>query len=392
MNSVIPELVERVDYQKGVYYAENGDFSSAGAARLGFFKTLPSAFALVEGGSYGFARAVIAASPKVGPGTLLYGLEISHSDGPWKNPDDFQKLNGLLTYSQGDESNGLSLSARAYHGKWDSSDQVGQSAITSRLVPLFGSLDNTTGGDSQRYSLQGEWHRRDDRSSTRVLTYGFYYDLDLFSNFTYFLTDTTRGDQFEQVDRRWVAGLDASHTLFQRWGGRYVENTFGLQVRNDWIDNGLFNTAARRRVDKINATDGSFIPATTRQDEIVQTSAGLYYQNNFIWTDKIRTVAGLRADLYHYDVDSNVPENSGTASATRASPKLSLILGPWAQTEVYLQGGLGFHSNDGRGTTTRVDPITRSAFDADGNPIQPADPLVRTYGAELGLRTGAVSG
>ncbi len=89
---------------------------------------------------------------------------------------------------------------------------------------------------------------------------------------------------------------------------------------------------------------------------------------------------------------SNVPENSGTASATLASPKLSLILGPWAQTEVYLQGGLGFHSNDGRGTTTRVDPVTRSAFDADGNPVQPADPLVRTYGAEVGLRTLAVSG
>ena len=74
------------------------------------------------------------------------------------------------------------------------------------------------------------------------MAYGFYYDLDLFSDFTYFLTDPIRGDQFEQQDRRWVAGLDARHTIFSQWFGRKVENTFGLQVRNDWIHNGLFQT------------------------------------------------------------------------------------------------------------------------------------------------------
>ncbi len=96
------------------------------------------------------------------------------------------------------------------------------------LVGLFGTLNPTDGGSSQRYSLLTEWHHQGDNSATKIMAYGFYYDLDLFSDFTYFLTDPTHGDQFEQKDKRWVAGLDARHTISSRWFGYRVENTFGL--------------------------------------------------------------------------------------------------------------------------------------------------------------------
>src|SRR5208337_2104140 len=122
------------------------------------------------------------------------------------------------------------------------------------LVGLYGTLNPTDGGNSQRYSLQAEGHREKAHSVTKLTAYGFYYDLDLFSDFKYFLTDPNRGDQFEQKDRRWVAGLDARHTVFSRWFGRKMENTIGLQVRNDWIHNGLYQTEDRVRVDK---TDSS---------------------------------------------------------------------------------------------------------------------------------------
>lgn len=385
LNILIPELVQRVNYQKGVYYAENGDFASAGAAHLETFKVLPESFATAEAGMYGYGRGVFASSPTIGEGHLLYAGEIYHHDGPWKKPDDFWKFNGQITYSQGDDANGFSITARGYHGEWDSSDQVAASAISSGLVPFFGSLDNTTGGNSQRYSLQGEWHRTDDHSATKVMAYGFYYDLDLFSNFTYFLTDTNRGDQFEQADKRSVAGLNASHSFFGQWFGCDVENAFGLQVRNDWINNGLYNTQARQRVNKINSADLSAIPGTTRADDIVQTSVGVYYKNTIQWAEKFRTETGVRGDFFHYDVNSTLAANSGTRSDSIASPKLTLVFGPWSKTEVYLQGGLGFHSNDGRGATTTVDPLT-------GDTVQKADPLVRTYGAEIGVRTLAVEG
>ncbi|HVY68723.1 MAG TPA: TonB-dependent receptor [Verrucomicrobiae bacterium] len=382
MNVVIPELIERVNYEKGVYAARDGDFASAGAAHLDFFKVLPENIAIAEGGMYGYARGVIAGSPKLGDGHLLYGAEAYHDDGPWQRPDDYQKFNGILTYSQGDTANGFSVTGRAYHGKWNSSDQTASSAIESGLIPLYGSLDNSTGGNSQRYSLQAEWHRQDEHSATRVMAYGFYYDLDLFSDFTYYLTDTTRGDQFEQSDRRWVTGLSASHTIYNTWGGREVENTFGLQVRNDWIDTGLYQTQDRQRVDKIDAATGNVLPATTRADDLSVTAIGLYFENKVQWASKFRTVAGIRGDLDFYDVHSNDPRNSGSADSRLPSPKLSLIFGPWADTEIYVQGGFGFHSNDGRSTTTTQNP--------DGTPGTRIDGLVQTKGAEIGIRTLAV--
>ena len=158
------------------------------------------------------------------PGNLLYGGEAYHDDGPWKHPDNYYKFNGLLTYSQGGDSDGFSITARGYHGTWHSSDQIAADAVP--LVGFFGTLDPTGGGRSQRYSLQGEWHRLQAESATKIMAYGFRYDLDLFSDFTYYLTDTTRGDQFEQQDKRWVAGFDARHTIFSEWAGRRVEEYF----------------------------------------------------------------------------------------------------------------------------------------------------------------------
>src|SRR5208282_811947 len=216
MNTVIPEFVQGVDYQKGPYYADVGNFSSAASAHVEFFKTLRQNFFQVEGGMYGYGRAVFGVSRKLGKGSLLYGGEAYHDNGPWTtHEDNFYKYNGLLTYSQSGDDKGFSITARAYRGTWHSSDQIPVDAIP--LVGYFGALNPTDGGESQRYSFQGEWHRQDANSETKITAYGFYYDLNLFSDFTYFLDDPIKGDQFEQQDRRWVAGFDAAHTIFSLW-------------------------------------------------------------------------------------------------------------------------------------------------------------------------------
>jgi hypothetical protein len=365
LNFVIPELVERVNFRKGPYYADLGDFSSAGAADLQYFRELQQSLAQIEGGSFGYARGVFASSPKVGPGNLLYGLELYHNDGPWTNPDDYKRVNGVLRYSEGDAALGYSITAMGYKGDWDATDQVAQRAVDRPGFSRFDSLDPTTGGDSQRYSLSAEWHRADDKSASQVMAYGFYYDLDLFSNFTYFLSGP-QGDQFEQTDKRCVGGAKASHTWFGQLFERDMENTVGLQVRSDSIKNGLFLTQERDRFE------------TTRSDKIWETSVSPYAENKVKWGEKFRSALGLRADYYHFDVsESNDPANEGGEDDAIVSPKGSLVFGPWAQTELYLSGGLGFHSNDGRGVTSAVDP---------------ADPLVRTYGAEVGARSTIVPG
>jgi hypothetical protein len=383
MNTVIPELVERVNYEKGPYYADVGDFSSAGSAHLEFYKILPQDFITLEGGMYGYERGVFGVSQKTGEGNLLYAGEATHDDGPWTHPDDYWKFNGLLTYSQGDDANGFSVTARSYHGEWNSSDQI---AASFGSTNFFGAINPTDGGNSQRYSLQAEWHRHDLNSETKITAYAFYYDLDLFSDFTYFLTDTNRGDQFEQQDRRWVAGLDAHHTLFNQWFGKDVENTFGLQVRNDWIHNGLYQTEDRVRVDKLDSDTGTILPADTDVNKISDTQVGFYAENKIQWVEKFRSVAALRGDLDYFDVTSlTTPANSGTASTFLPSPKLSLIFGPWEKTEIYLQGGFDFHSNDGRGATQTQEPI--SADNPFGGATAKIPALIQTKGAEIGVRT-----
>ncbi len=385
MNTVIPEFVRRVNFEKGPYYADVGNYGSAGSAHLEFFKTLPENFFQVEGGMYGYERAVFGVSQKVGSGSLLYGGEVYHDDGPWKHPDDYLKFNGILTYSRGDGAKGFSITARGYHGNWNSSDQIADNAVP--LVGFFGTLNPTDGGNSQRYSLQTEWHREHANSKTKITLYGFYYDLDLFSDFTYYLTDPVHGDQFEQKDRRWVVGLDARHTIFSQWFGRKVENTFGLQIRNDWVHNGLFQTQNCERVDKTDSDTGTTLPAITQADRLTDTQVGLYWENRIQWADKFRTVAALRGDVGHVNVTSLVtPANSGTATKVLPSPKLSLIFGPWSKTEFYVQGGFGFHSNDARGATQTVQPIS----DENPYPNTPASRiplLIPTKGAEIGVRS-----
>jgi hypothetical protein len=288
----------------------------------------------------------------------------------------------------GDDANGFSVTGRAYHGTWNSSDQLAENAVP--LVGFFGTLNPADGGNSERYSLQAEWHRSGENSETKIMAYGFYYDLDLFSDFTYFLTDTNHGDQFEQQDRRWVGGLDARHTIFSQWFGRDVENAFGLQVRNDWINNGLYQTEDRVRVAKLDSATGTILPATVEADYFTDTEAGIYVENKVQWTDKFRSVLALRGDLDYFDVTSEVtPTNSGTSTTVLPSPKLSLIFGPWAKTEFYAQGGFDFHSNDGRGATQTVEPV--SADNPYPNtPVSRIPGLVQTKGAEIGVRTLAV--
>jgi outer membrane receptor protein involved in Fe transport len=218
--------------------------------------------------------------------------------------------------------------------------------------------------------LYGEWHRRDEASASRLAAYGFHQDLDLFSNFTYFLT-SPEGDQLEQFDRRWVGGGSARHTWFGELGGRAMENSVGFQLRSDSIRNGLLQTVDRHHRSKLD-WDGNVIPATTRRDEIWEASVAPYFENRMQWTEKLRSIAGVRLDYFHFDNHATEPVDSGTENDLLASPKLGLVYGPFLDTELYLSGGLGFHSNDARGVTA---------------PTGAADPLVRTEGAELGVRS-----
>jgi hypothetical protein len=381
LNFLIPELVDRIRYRKGPYFADEGDFSSVGVARIDYLRRIDGTLATLTAGQNGYARALLAGSPAVGDGNLLYALELFHNDGPWEVPEDYRKVNGVLRYSQGTRENGFAVTGMAYRGKWTSTDQIAKRAIDGGLVGRFGTLDDSTGGDTSRYSLSAEWARRGESSLTTASAWWLRSSLDLWSNFQYCLNDYAAtgtcdtGDQFKQGERRQAGGFSAAHTLFDRWGGFEVANSFGVDGRSDHINPvGLYNT--QRRVTW----------NTVREDVVTQRSLSLWAQNETRWTDWFRSQLGVRGDAYDFTVDASLPANSGKASDQMVTPKVALIFGPWQRTEFYLNYGQGFHSNDARGTTIRVDPT-------DGTtPVDPVSPLVRTTGYEAGLRSEPLPG
>jgi len=373
LNFLIPELIDTVRYEKGLYYADKGDFSAAGAADITFKNALDQGLVEATGGTHGFARGLLADSARVGRGDLLAALEVEHNDGPWVRPDDYRKQNGLVRYNSGDAANGFTVTMQGYDGTWNATDQIPSRAVREGLVSRLGGIDPTDGGSSRRYSLAGELRRGGDASLTTLSAFVYDTRLRLFSDFTYFLADPVHGDQFEQFDDRTVEGVKLEHQWAWRLLGRDVEGELGLQARHDGIHNGIFHTEDRR------------VLSTTREDTIQETSVGPYGQAQVRWTEWLRTIAGLRADAYRFSVDSNLAANSGFRNRAIAEPKLSLLLGPWQASEIYLNFGEGFHSNDARGATITVDPRT-------GQPVGPVSPLVRAKSADAGLRTSPAPG
>lgn len=373
LNFLIPELVEKVRYRKGPYFAREGDFSAAGAARFTFFDRLEESIVHVSGGEFGYARALAAGSRRVGGGDLLAAVDFSHNDGPWELPDDFERWSALVRYTRRTTNGGWRMSAQGYDGDWSSTDQIPLRAVESGELSRFGFVDRSDGGESSRHTLKGEYWHTGASSLTNLQAYVFSYDIALFSNFTYALGDPDNGDQFEQRDDRTVGGVTIEHRWLSDGFGRSLENVAGFELRSDWIANGLFSTKQRARL------------STTRQDDIAQLGGAPYFENRIRWNEWIRTVAGARADFYRVDVRSDNPLNSGVRSAGLVSPKLSVALGPWKQTEVYGNFGGGFHSNDARGATITVDPRT-------GDGVEAVDPLVRAWGFDFGIRTQAVGG
>jgi len=371
-NFLIPELVSGVQYQKGTYTAEQGDFSAAGNINVNYLNVLDRPLVKLEAGQSGFGRLLFASSSPLGQGHVLYAAEAHHNDGPWVIPDDYRRLNAVVRYSRGDQRDGLSLTALGYSGKWHSTDQIPERAVESGQLDRFGTYDATDRGETHRYSLSGEWRNSSTLGLTQVKAYAIDYGLDLFSNFTYFLDDPVNGDQFEQEDERTVLGASLTQRFLSSWFGRDSETAVGLQGRLDDIPTvGLHHTRATRRLE------------TIRQDDVTQRSGAAFLQTSIQWTNALRTVAGLRGDLYGFDVRSDDPANSGRRTASLLSPKLSMVLGPWKESEAYANWGWGFHSNDARGAVQTRDPRT-------GEPIERVDPLVRAKGAELGLRSLAI--
>jgi outer membrane receptor protein involved in Fe transport len=369
LNWLMPELVDRIAYRKGTYSAEEGDFSSVGVARIRLFDRLPANIAEATVGESGYRRGLVAGNAAAVGGNVIYALEAASNDGPWQNPERFRRTNGVLRWSTGDGGDRQSLTAMGYSARWNATDQIPQRAVDSGAVDRFGAIDPTDGGSTSRYSLSWDMQRRVGDGQWRANAYAVRSRLTLYSNFTYFLDDPVNGDQFSQAEKRTVLGGSLARLWSTPIAGRDGSTTLGVQLRQDRIDPlGLYATAAREPI------------ATFQESRVRETSAGLFLQNDTQWLPWLRAIAGVRYDGFRFDVASSIAANSGKRSAAIASPKLSLVFGPWASTEFFANAGWGFHSNDARGTTATLAP-------RELTPVDAVTPLVRSKGMELGART-----
>jgi hypothetical protein len=279
-----------------------------------------------------------------------------------------------MRYSQGTITDGFTLTGMAYSNGWNSTDQVAQRAINQGLISRFGTLDPTDGGTSSRFSLSSNFAQSSEYGQSKISAYVIRSDLQLFNNFTYFLDNPVNGDQFYQLDRRTLGGFDARHAFDWRFAGLETQTRIGLQSRYDDIHVGLFKTEQRA------------VLSTVREDRVREGNVGIWIDSTTRWTDWLRTTVGIREDIFAGRVLSDTPENSGNAQATMTSPKAGIVLGPWFKTEFYGNAGYGLHSNDIRGAAITVDPNDKVT------PLDRVPLLVRSRGAEVGVRTRAIEG
>lgn len=382
---VIPELVSEVRYRVGPSFVEAGDFAGAGATLISYRDRLPSAIVSVSGGGQGHRRAFGGTSGSVLSGTLLGALEVEQRDGPWTNPEGNRKLNGVLRYTSGSAEQRFEATALAYRDRWNATNQVPDRDVASGRISRYGAVDPSDGGLTHTLGLLAGFRNSGDDVETRLSGFLMAYHLDLFSDFTYFLTDTLHGDQIEQVDDRLVVGLHASRSVTNDWFAGQVVQTIGVDLRHDQIGTlGIFRTEARNRLGAL------------REDRGRISSVSPYVEADGTWTRGLRTILGARMDGFDFLDEARDPSLSGSGVAGAISPKAAILLGPWSGFRLDAGAGYGIHTEDIRGAagnsggSSSTAPGVQNAVDhiptGGGASSRTTPLLIRSRGADVGLQ------
>jgi hypothetical protein len=401
-NFIMPELLASVDARKGPYNVEDGDFSNAGTIRMQYLNRVPTGVFTTSAGEFGFARQFGMKSWAFMGGDILGAAEASVYDGPWVVPNRARKVNAVVRWIRGTEADGVGVTGMAYANRWNSTDQIPLRAVEQGLMSRWGTMNPTDGGDATRFSISGHWSQLSETNYSRIEGYAVHSTLDLFSDFTYFLSHPVLGDQFRQFDRRTILGSNGIHGIKFNVAETPFELRFGYQTRWDDIRVGLQDSYVRRPYD------------TVRNDRVGEANFSLFSDIKTKWTPWLTTVVGTRWDYYWASVGGiqtylaspivgfvgdnpaqpvrlwTAPFNNGSSTGQLLSPKASVIVNPFDdKTDFYLNFGRGFHSTDARGTTQTFS--TTEASDDLGYVFAQRRPLLSpSTGAEVGMKTRAI--
>jgi TonB dependent receptor/CarboxypepD_reg-like domain/TonB-dependent Receptor Plug Domain len=364
LHFVIPELIQYVDFNKGPYYANKGDFATAGYVDFQTKSFLEENFVKLEGGQFGSVRGVAGVNI-ANPDSKTWGLvasEFFRTDGYVESPQHFNRLNISTKLSHryvNDDvlTGGLTF----FKSRWDASGQIPSRAVDAGLITRWGSIDDTEGGETMRVNLFFKHeHKFKNAAYLQQQIYGTLYDFNLYSNFTFFLNDPIRGDQIQQAESRTIYGYKGSYFQSGTMLGKMLTTEAGLGVRADDVDDIRLSKTSKR----------NFIQDLKRGD-LNELNVNIYVNETLHLNDKIMLNAGVRLDYFKFRYNDKLISTDKSVGKAIASPKVNLTYQITSRTQLYLRSGIGFHSND-----------TRVVTEQNGTDILP-----RAYGFDLGANS-----
>ncbi len=365
LHFVIPELIDKVNFNKGPYQADKGNFTTAGFVAFKTKDYLDKSFIKVEGGQFGTFRAITGINlikPQTVKRTqsLYFAGESSFTRGYFDDPQNFSRLNGLLKYKGAvNESNVISLSLSGFSSKWNASGQIPDRAVANDLIGFYGAIDNTEGGKTSRYNANGEILSNFKNGGTfRNQVYYTKYLFELYSNFTFFKEDSLNGDQIKQKESRDILGYNCAYIQEYYIGNFKIENKSGIQVRYDAVS----DVELTRTKDKTtNLTRLKF-------GDVNELNLGAYTSQKIAVSEKLDITAALRYDYFNNYYNDKLNNLANSTNSTILSPKLNFNYKCNDRVQLYLYNGRGYHSND-----------TRVAVAQNGKKVLPP-----AYGTDLG--------
>jgi outer membrane receptor protein involved in Fe transport len=383
LNFIIPELIDKLTFRKGPYYAQEGDFSAVGSARLSSRHSIAKPFGLVELGQNGYRRVVLAASIPIAQNNLLVATEVLTDDGPWLVPQNARSKKLMLRNEGQFDWGTIQLGINAYQAHWTATDQIPQRFELKAPGNRFASLDPTTGGVTSHLSATAQWQLNLNQHEFLANAWWLRYRLNLFSNFTYatrgcteeplnpLCNSSTGLDQIEQTDSRVSYGFSGQWNYRTQLLNVPTKTTIGIEFRQHAIGEvGLHDSVARQRI------------ATTVQDSADLNQFGVWSQLEMTWSPKFRTIGGLRIDQQRSIIRS--PKNSQAGTQSIVSPKFSAIFSPNPSVDLYANWGRGFHSNDARinaEARLKQSLLVPAVGYEIGTRLRPADKLFMTAAA-----------
>jgi outer membrane cobalamin receptor len=365
LHFIIPELIDKVNFNKGPYFADKGNFTTAGYVDFKTKNHLENNFVKAEGGQFSTLRGVTGINlmrptfDKINQ-SLYCAAEGLFTKGYFDSPQNFTRLNGLLKYHRTINSNhSLSVTLSSFTSGWMASGQIPNRAVESGLIGFYGAIDNKEGGNTSRYNISAQWLSNLNKGATlRSQIYYCKYLFELYSNFTFFKEDSINGDQIRQKENRDMVGLHTSYSKDYYLAGLKTETKIGIQSRFDRIH----HIELSRTKDRILITQPIMMGTVNEQN------TGVYYSQKLLITPKLSIAGITRLDYFYNEYTDEMLRINAHSNSFIFSPKINTHYQVNDRIQLYWYNGRGYHSND-----------TRVAVQQNGKKVVPP-----AYGSDLG--------